>query len=437
MRKFLLLLFITTVSAGINAQCTILANAVVGITLTHQNTNCSNNSGVAWNPNQSLYYACRAGNSAFPYETWSSTGTPLFNTLTGYDFRGLWWNPTTNGLEGNGFNSMGIWQTNLNGSFYATSTGAVVLAMGQPNSQSCGDLDPTAYEVLYYNAGTISRYSRTTGAFLGSYAISGTPVPVGNLNSTTVMYTGCAGMEIALLDYINKRVYMYNKATGAYVGMSQLPPTGATASASFKTSWANNYVWLFELSTFTWYSYQVLSIGLPIELISFEGKCERGKAELNWKCSLNCKNNDFIVERSVDGINFVKAGEVKVKAKGSSQVSYAFSDEITSSEETYYRLRQTDQAGVSDLSEVIGVNCGNKRSELTIFPNPGKGNFILKGAELNSELTVTNSLGQTVYRSIVTSEVPQEIRLIDLPSGIYYVQTTSSLGKSCEKLILD
>src|SRR4051812_46342295 len=96
----LLLCFIVYKNADSQcSQCTLLPNAVPGITLVHQNTNCFNNSGVAFNPNLSLYYGVRAGNPGFPLETWTSTGTPLYNTSAGFDWRGMWWNPTTNQLE--------------------------------------------------------------------------------------------------------------------------------------------------------------------------------------------------------------------------------------------------------------------------------------------------------------------------------------------------
>ena len=241
----------------IYSQCNLLPNALPGMALVHQNTNCFNNSGVAFNPNLNLYYGVRAGNSSFPLETWTSTGVPLYDTLCGFDWRGMWWNPTTNQLEGNGFNTFGMWKADLNASGYALSTGInLFTGMNQPDAQSVGDLDWQAYEVLYYFNDYIYRYSRATNTFLGSYQITGTPVATSNLNSTTLMYTGCPGKEIALLDYVNLRVYVYDKATGAYAGMSQLPPTAVTTT-SFRTSWTNCAVWLFDLGTLTWFSYKI------------------------------------------------------------------------------------------------------------------------------------------------------------------------------------
>ena len=51
-----------------------------------------------------IYYAVIAGNSSFPLETFDATGVSLYQTNTGFDCRGLWWNPNLNQLETNGQN---------------------------------------------------------------------------------------------------------------------------------------------------------------------------------------------------------------------------------------------------------------------------------------------------------------------------------------------
>src|SRR6476646_822626 len=74
------------------SQCTILSDAVQGISYTYVLTDGTNASGVAYNPNFDIYYAVIAGNSGFPYETFNPSGTSLYQTTAGFDFRGLWWN---------------------------------------------------------------------------------------------------------------------------------------------------------------------------------------------------------------------------------------------------------------------------------------------------------------------------------------------------------
>lgn len=244
---------------NITAQCTPVANAVPGVTLTYVQGGGTNASGVAFNPNFSVYYAAIAGNSGFPLETFSAAGAPLFQTNTGFDMRGLWWNVNTNQLESNGYNTLGIWSYNINASGFALNTGTQIFTgMNQPTAQSVGDYNCADNEIIYYNAGAIMRRNRNTNALIGSLPITGLPVALANLNDNSVCYTDCLGHEIAILDYVLKRLYFINKTTGAYNGMSQLPATAVT-NVSFRTSWANGLFWIYNTGNRTWSSYQVLT----------------------------------------------------------------------------------------------------------------------------------------------------------------------------------
>jgi gliding motility-associated-like protein len=245
------------------AQCLPLVNAVPNISYTYIQAGGTNASGVAYNPLASLYYCGIAGNITFPLETFDACGNALYQTNTGFDLRGLWWNPALNQTEGNGYNTTGVWTWNLDPSNYALNTGApIFVGNNQPNAQSCGDLDYDANEIIYYDGGSIYRYDRATNAFLGNYAITGLPVAPGNLNSYGVVYTGCPGYEIGVLDYILKKFYFVNKATGAYSGESQFPAAAITNS-SFRFSYANDLAWLYDVGSRTWFSYQVLSGSAP------------------------------------------------------------------------------------------------------------------------------------------------------------------------------
>lgn len=263
-------------SAGFS-QCVILPNAVPGISYTYVQTGGTNASGVAYYPDSALYYAVIAGNSGFPMETFDINGVSLYQTTTGFDFRGLWWNKNTNQLEGNGFATFGLWTPDLDVNGYALSTGtSIFTGQNQPDVQSCGDYDDCANEILYYLNGSIYRYSRATNAFLGSYTLTGLPVPIGNLNITSLAYTGCAGNEIALEDYVNKTILLFDKSTGAYSATSQLPSTAVT-NVNFRFSFANGMIWLYDVNARTWTSYSIFennNNGLTVNLGNDTTLCE-------------------------------------------------------------------------------------------------------------------------------------------------------------------
>jgi hypothetical protein len=253
--KKTLLLISCALTGSLFAQ-TALPTATLELTLP-----CSggtgNRSGIAYNPNQQLYYSVNAGSSGYQIETFDAMGNPVSSTTQGFDYRGCWWNPNTNTLEGNGFSSNGIWIQNLDGSFYPLSTGTVDLpGVSGPNSQSCADYDYMDDEILYHNSGTIYRYSRASHTLISSNTISGLPVPASNLNYTSVAYTGIPGMEIGVYDYITKAFYFIDKSTGAYQYTCTLPGS-APGQNYLKMGFENEYVWIYDGSQ-TWYGYKVL-----------------------------------------------------------------------------------------------------------------------------------------------------------------------------------
>jgi hypothetical protein len=229
--------------------------AAPGITLPNAPTN---QAGVAYNPDENLYYTVRAGSSGYTLYTFDETGTQVAANTANFDFRGLWWNPNTSSLEGSSFAANGYRRVDLDANGYALSTGTNDPASNdQPDSQSQADYDYALDEVIYYNNGSIYKTSRTTGAYIGS-AIPITGLPGNTLNSTFVGYTGIPGGEVLIYDYVNKAVYFVDKTTGIYSHSVQLP-VSAPGQSYLNTSYANGHIWISDGSL--WYSYKILESG--------------------------------------------------------------------------------------------------------------------------------------------------------------------------------
>jgi Secretion system C-terminal sorting domain len=241
--------------------CTPLTNALVGSTMLVSPGGTGNFSAVVYNPDADLYYCFNAGSSSYPANTFDGTFTFLDAVPQGFDYRGAWWNPNTAQVEGNGYNVLGIFVQDLDAiTSYPLGTGSVILPSAQPDQQSVGAYDPAGNVILYYFNGSISRYARADNTLLGTTAITGLPVGTTDINSNTVVYTGCAGYELAVFDWVARRVLFVDGSTYAYAGACQLPPD-APARASFGMSYSNDRFWLFDdaANPGTWRSYQVLS----------------------------------------------------------------------------------------------------------------------------------------------------------------------------------
>lgn len=239
-----------------SAQITILENAEeTGLTLTASNTGTTNRSSLAYNPLKEVYYSVNAGSGSYYVDTYDAAGVLLDSVPSGFDFRGAWWNPLLFTFEGNGYNSAGIINKEIDPfTGVAAAGGSIVAANTQPNVQSVGDLDTARYEVIYYDNGSIYRYSRLDNSPLGNNVITGLPAG-SELNDFSICYTGFEGMEFGVYDHANLRFIYVNKSI-EYVGYSQLPGT-AYAADRFQVSWANRMFWVFNEIDRQWVSYKV------------------------------------------------------------------------------------------------------------------------------------------------------------------------------------
>lgn len=269
MKKFTLLFsgLLLCLNVSLFAQCEFINPAVPDISLTFVGVDGTNASGVAYNPDDSLYYALIAGNAGYPLETFSKTGAPLSQAVIGFDSRGLWWNPEQHQAEINGYDAGGLYIPDMDPNGYLLGTGTnPFTGMNQPNSQSCGAFDWGDNEIIYFNSGVIHRYDRNTCTLLGTLPLSGFSNWT-QVNSTSVIFTGCGGKEIGVLDYINKRVLLFRKADGS-LSMTIDLPASAITNDMFRFAYANGRVWLYDVATRTWFAYRIIyesGVGIAVQ----------------------------------------------------------------------------------------------------------------------------------------------------------------------------
>jgi hypothetical protein len=215
-----------------------------------------NGASVAWNPVRQMYYAAIAGNTAFPIETFSSTGKHLAASEAGFDFRGLWWDPKAKALMGNGYSESGWWRTDLTAAGHATANGEVVLeGKNQPEDQSVGAYDPASKRIAFLGESRISLYSPKTGAPGRTFSLNGLPCDWDAVNYTSVICTGSKTHTYGILEYEARRVHFFNRK-GAYTGSIRLPDD-APANFAFCFAYANGLMWIFDIDARTWIGYNI------------------------------------------------------------------------------------------------------------------------------------------------------------------------------------
>jgi hypothetical protein len=231
-------------------------NPLKTIVLKVGQTSGFNGTSVAYNPNKKLYYIAIAGNSDYPLEVFDETGAHLYNGKTHFDMRGMWWNKDKATLEANGYSGYGISSYQLNASGYPDAEPEQLTKLSlQPDAQSVGTYDYINKHIIYYNDGELIKVKRSDFSKIGTVNLS-LPVSKDFINQTTVIYTGVAGKEVGLLDYENKKVYLFDIKTGKLTHTVNLPADAITHSM-FRFSFANGYIWLYDTDSRSWTGYKL------------------------------------------------------------------------------------------------------------------------------------------------------------------------------------
>jgi hypothetical protein len=152
----------------------------------------------------------------------------------------------------------------------------------------------------------------------------------------------------------------------------------------------------------------------------------------------------YEVERSENGIDFVKISTVAAKNSGQMVTDYSFIDNLVNYNKTviYYKLKMLDKDGRFTYSSVIRLNINDSRNSLSIYPNPARNDL---SVSFKSEI-----IGQTLIkiidktgRILLTSKIPvvkgnNTVRLPDigvLPSGSYILEVQTPTGAANAKFV--
>jgi len=186
-----------------------------------------------------------------------------------------------------------------------------------------------------------------------------------------------------------------------------------------------------QISPETFISIEGASTPLPIELTSFDGWLTQGKVELEWVVASQINNDYFSIERSTDGVSFETIGTIKGAGTSSANTIYRFTDASPYEGISYYRLRQTDYNGKSELFDPIVLEYRKKVNQLTLnkaWPNPFSNQFTINYSvedPTTVEISIVNLKGNTVFKNTVMPEKGEnEYRYSEgseLPPGVYLV----------------
>lgn len=161
-------------------------------------------------------------------------------------------------------------------------------------------------------------------------------------------------------------------------------------------------------------------IALPITLGSFNVKPSLRSAILNWSTVSEKNNHIFLVEHSVNEVNFETVGKVNGAGNSSQVKNYQFEHQLPALGLNYYRLKQVDFDGNFTYSPVKAIN----------FEPSG---LILKSTIVKDilELSINRNTEKTLYffnnagQKMLTLKANGRllVNVSNFPSGLYFIWT--------------
>ncbi|MBC8172572.1 MAG: T9SS type A sorting domain-containing protein, partial [Chitinophagales bacterium] len=169
---------------------------------------------------------------------------------------------------------------------------------------------------------------------------------------------------------------------------------------------------------------------LPIQFQTFTGTELGYGNELTWKTATEKDNLKFEIEYSENGYEFVKVGEVSGAGNSTAAIEYSFYHSPATAETGYYRLRQVDFFGDSDMSPVIMVkNSSAEKKILALYPNPVNeyGAFVVTGLEpADYTVRIYSTKGELMrVENFKVEDSFFEMDVHDLPKGQYMVRISA------------
>ena len=283
------------------------------------------------------------------------------------------------------------------------------------------------------------------GTSATTYTVAYTPGSPGTINWNTTP-TGVSINPAAAAAHVNNHYYYDISRSGSedvdcemqFVGLTE--PSDAdkyimhwntgTSRWDQLTSSGSSGVVAATLTSFSPFTQGSGGGALPIDLVSFEGKCENNETELEFVVASQENNDYFSIHRSENATDWNLVGEIEGVGNTSTQMTYKWIDNNPISGTNYYRLSQTDYDGTSESFAPIVVTCETAPIDgYSVYPNPADG-------LLNIDLELEHNQGDDVSIEVIdiNGKVIQlqqvqltrgynhlEVDLSEIPSGVYMI----------------
>ncbi len=169
------------------------------------------------------------------------------------------------------------------------------------------------------------------------------------------------------------------------------------------------------------------SIAPDTEFLHLFAREENRAVGLNWVNNSEYRNDYFVIERSIDGVNFTELKTVDAFGYESQEVTnYEDEDIQPALGEGYYRVRQVFEDGTFRYSNIEKVNFDIDLTAIGLFPNPAETEVQLSLTDFagrSAEVQIYSPLG-VLMDAVSLEEIPERairFNVADYQAGLYTI----------------
>ncbi len=171
------------------------------------------------------------------------------------------------------------------------------------------------------------------------------------------------------------------------------------------------------------------NIGLPLDLLGFDGTRTGNGIELNWRTANEDNVSHFLIEKSLNGRDF--SSWHRVEAIGTGANNYGIKDEAPATGRNFYRLKMVDIDAKYKYSNIVSLNWNVRNSKLVIFPNPASSQVNIEIPQewrSGAEISLMNMNGQRLIHQKYASVSVINLSLKTVGKGLYMLKVKQVNG---------
>ena len=181
---------------------------------------------------------------------------------------------------------------------------------------------------------------------------------------------------------------------------------------------------------------------LPVNMLFFNARNVNGDVNLNWATATETNNKGFMVERSINSVDFEDIIFVEGKGNSKSTTQYGKEDVAAFAkagvQTLYYRLRQIDFDGVFTYSAIAVVNENDLLGDdIKVFPNPFESHVgvSIESTAGSAVIQLMDMHGRMISEDKISTKAGttyHEMKdLSNLAKGVYFVRVSiNGAGKT-------